>query len=777
MSDHESNESNGSEFSGFGGPADEPDQTNPSANPQTSPDDGPQTGPAAVPAADQSDDQGDELDEGDEFWDRESVLVEISAEGRPVDTEQGAVPAAVLAQGRPGPGGRKGPSKPIVPEWARSRSNLYLLARWWVRYGAYVATYHGTRSPKYAAKTAVWAPVGVAKTTGRLIRWAWAEEGNWGLRQHAATRGDAETWLKLDRQRQRQAIWRWWVTVPTLMATAAGLAALVLLAVWWVQVLAAVVLVPVLAKAGQGQDRRITDRVIEGRVYRKLTADLVRRGLMSLGLAGINQAVAKDPTALSFPSEIHRDGPGHLAVVDLPFGVEATDVIARRGRLASALRLPLDQVWPETDRSHPGRLALWVGYEPASVMPQPVWPLLRAAETGKRVDVFEDFPFGTDPRQRTLLAALMSRNWLFGGQPGSGKTFALRLLVLAAAMDPRVEIRGYELKGVGDFRPIEPVATEYGNGFDDATIAACAAMYQWLRTECERRAKRIAFYAAKGMCPENKVTPELASLNGSGLHPLVVFTDEVQNLFTHKVHGKQAGEDAEAVIKLGRALGVILIIGTQIPDKDSLPTGITRNVNTRFCLSVADQTANDMILGTSMYKNGYRATVFEPVVEAGWGIAVGLGKPGSYRSYYVDTAAAEKMIATAMVLRGKAGTLPEAPVQRETVSSVDLLADLLTVWPADQEKAWNADLVVGLAELRPEVYGGWESEQLTAAVKPHRIAVAQVGRRIDGKTVNKRGITRADVLTTINNRTTNRDQGRSKPDDGDADGLSSGHAA
>ena len=43
----------------------------------------------------------------------------------------------------------------------------------------------------------------------------------------------------------------------------------------------------------------------------------------------------------------------------------------------------------------------------------------------------------------------MFRNWLFGGQPGSGKTFAMRLLVLAAALDIRVELRGYELKGVG----------------------------------------------------------------------------------------------------------------------------------------------------------------------------------------------------------------------------------------------------------------------------------------------------------------------------------------
>ena len=177
-------------------------------------------------------------------------------------------------------------------------------------------------------------------------------------------------------------------------------------------------------------------------------------------LAGINSAVAKDPNAITFPTEIHRDGPGHLAVVDLPYGVEAADVIARRGRLASGLRLPLDQVWPEPAPGHTGRLALWVGHEPASQMRQPAWPLLR----GGTVNVFKPFPFATTPRMEVTEAALAFRNWLFGGQPGSGKSWAMRLLVLAAALDVRVELRGYELKGVGDFAKIGPVCAEYGNG-------------------------------------------------------------------------------------------------------------------------------------------------------------------------------------------------------------------------------------------------------------------------------------------------------------------------
>ncbi|MGW4638030.1 cell division protein FtsK [Sphaerisporangium sp. NPDC004334] len=683
---------------------------------------------------------------GDDFFDRETVAVEDLVVGPPVDPpDDDAIPYQM----------RNGQQRaPIIPAALRTWNGIKAMLIWQAKDAGYVVGYHAVRSPKYVFKTVRYALPGLFAAGGRLLRWASAEQGNWALRQYAADRNDPETWLKLDKQRQRQSRWRWTVLVA---GSIAGVIAL--LVAWltdlpavmpvWVRLVAVAVATVALARAGRPDDARITDRVSEGPRYRKLTADLVRRALLSCGISGINQAVAKDPHAISFPQEIHRDGPGHLAIVDLPYGVEAADVVARRGRLASGMRLPLDQVWPEPGDGHPGRLALWVGYEPASKMKQPAWPLLKDG----KVDIFKPFPFATTPRMDTVNAGLIFRNWLVGGQPGSGKTFALRLAVLAASLDPRAELRVYELKGVGDFKVLEPICTEYGNGFDDETIARCAAMIRWLYKECERRSKRIAHYAALGKAPENKVTPELASLKGSGLHPLIVAIDEIQELFLHAKYGKEAGEILEKVIKLGRALGVILLIGTQIPDKDSLPTGITRNVNTRYCMSVADQVANDMILGTSMYKQGYRATVFEPVTEAGWGILSGLGKPAARRSFEVDSDQAKQVVTRAMQLRGLAGTLPEEGTQtRQDAPTFDLLADLAEVWPAGETGAWNETLCARLIELRPDIYTGWASEQLTTALKPHGVTVASIGRRIDGKPVTRRGIRLDDLTDAIAER-------------------------
>ena len=701
-------------------------------------------GRPALPPGDRPD--GDDPGDEDDDTDRESVLVGRVVPGPAVDPPD--VP-------RPfGPRGGQ-PRPPVIPPWLATRDALAASLRWAVKEARYHAGFHAVRSPKYAAKTMIYAVPGALRTVARLVRWARAEEHNWHLRQLAAERGDAAQWLALDARRQRQSSWRWPVLMTGTALAAAGMVLLLIGPVpGVVRLLALAAVIAAAARAGRPADKPITDRVSQGKAYRKLTAELVRRALLSVQLAGITSAVAKDPNAITFPTEIHRDGPGHLAIVDLPYGVEAADVIARRGRLASGLRLPLDQVWPEPAPGHTGRLALWVGHEPASQMRQPAWPLLRSGT----VDVFKPFPFATTPRMDVTEAALAFRNWLFGGQPGSGKSWAMRLLVLAAALDVRVELRGYELKGVGDFAKIGPVCAEYGNGNDDDTVRACADMFSWLYGEGQKRAKRIAHYAAIGKAPENKVTPELASLPGSGLHPLIVFVDEIQELFLFGKLGKSAGETAEKCIKLFRALGIWLILGTQIPDRDSLPPGITRNINTRFCLSVADQVANDMILGTSMYKLGYRATVFEPVTEAGWGILAGIGKPGARRSFSIDNDQAAKVMARAIDLRGAAGVLP-APDSTTDRHAADVLADVAAVWPPGEDAAWNETLLERLAQLRPEVYARWEPAQLTTALSGYGITTGQIGRRIDGRTVNRRGPARADITAAITDRNQNRGGG------------------
>jgi S-DNA-T family DNA segregation ATPase FtsK/SpoIIIE len=165
-----------------------------------------------------------------------------------------------------------------------------------------------------------------------------------------------------------------------------------------------------------------------------------------------------------------------------------------------------------------------------------------------------------------------------------------------------------------------------------------------------------------------------------------------------------------------------------------------------------------MILGTSMYKLGYRATVFEPVTEAGWGILAGIGKPGARRSFSIDNAQAAKVMARAVEARGAAGALP-APADGPARPAADVLADVAAVWPAGEDAAWNETLLERLVNLRPEVYARWEPAQLTTALSGYGITTGQIGRRIDGKTVNRRGPARADILHAVTECNRNRGGG------------------
>ncbi|WP_220449748.1 hypothetical protein, partial [Nonomuraea longispora] len=136
---------------------------------------------------------------------------------------------------------------------------------------------------------------------------------------------------------------------------------------------------------------------------------------------------------------------------------------------------------------------------------------------------------------------------------------------------------------------------------------------------------------------------------------------------------------------------------------------------------------------------------------------VGVGKPSARRSFEVNADQAKQVIDRAIKARIGAGTMPEPETQsRPDPPAYDLLVDVARLWPAGEDAAWNAVLCERLAELRPEVYGGWRSEQLTSALKPFGVKVGPIGRRVDGKKHTRRGIYRSDLAQAIAERNQNR---------------------
>ncbi|MBN1172719.1 MAG: cell division protein FtsK [Micromonosporaceae bacterium] len=627
---------------------------------------------------------------------------------------------------------------PIIPAWMRNRHQRREVAGWLAR----EASYHLAHQlvcllTRYIWQVPLYATVGGWRAAVRVGRWASAYDA-WTLSQRAATVDDRKDWMALDARRQRQASWRIPLLIFLSVVTLIGLIVGVLLTPVWVPPSLALAVVCGLARVGRPIDQPILVRTTNPTRFTRLTAEMVRNALVSLRITGI-----KDIGDVDFPPPgVHRDGPGWLARVNLPGGVIAVKVLEKRQELSSALRLPVDQVWPDAGPDHAGQLDLWVGYRPASAMGQPRWSL---CADNARTSFFEPFEFGTDQRQRPISTTLFERNFLIGGQPGSGKSYGARAIVAGAALDPQIELIICEFKGTADFGDLAPLTSTYVCGVDDEAFEQAAERVTWLLAECARRGKRIRKAKERGQAPKGKVTPELAAKPGSGLHPIVALFDEVHELF---IALPDVGKDMERLVKRGRALGITVILATQIPDKDSLPSGLTRCIAVRWCMSVLDQVANDMILGTGAYKRGLTATGYRPGEDAGWGIMVGLSKPGSVRGQFPSEADWQALIERATQLRGGVvGTGAERPERRDVVN------DVTTVWMPNWVGAHWDVLTAALADRWPEVYGQWTPAMTRDALKLAGVETTNVNAvGVDGQRAVRKGCRREAITQAIDER-------------------------
>ncbi|MGL4174313.1 MAG: cell division protein FtsK [Actinomycetota bacterium] len=686
------------------------------------------------------------------------------------------------AVGRFGGGRRE-----VLPGWLRERDTMVWAVRWAAGSAVHALLFHGVRAPVYWGRLVARSPVG----TGRLLRawWAWTfdaagrdvhrsvtattvgsrraltrvgagpigavdrtSQGGFGAGADPAAgmtgRLEAETFLRVASHHRSTVRSR--LAVSAAVAAVAGPVAASVAASLTVAAHLAVlaVLLPLVGLAGRSVDRPVTSRATDDAAVPRLTADLIETALGAVGIAELNKGLKTGGTAgVRFPGPITRDGPGWRADVDLPPGVTAGDVIERRDRLASGLRRPLGCVWPEVDPdAHAGRLVLWVGDRPLSGGKPGTWPLTKATATA---NVFDPVPVGTDQRGRPVTVVLMFAAGIIGAVPRMGKTFLLRLLLLAGALDARCELHVYDLKGGPDLAPLAAVAHRFRIGDEPEDVTYLLADLREMHTDMRRRYKQLRSLPHE-VCPESKVTDALAGRADLGLHPVLLGVDECQIAFEHPEHGKAITDLVTDLVKRGPAVGIMVWLATQRPDARSLPTGISANAVLRFCLRVMGQLENDMVLGTSMYKAGVRATMLSRR-DKGVAFLAGEGDdPVIVRTAYVDGPTAQTITDRARATRKLAGLLTGHAVGIDTEPSTDVgvLDHLLAVWPGTNTRVWCEDLAQLLATMHPGRYDGWTGEQVTAAVKPHGISTRQVKRRgTDGRPVNRRGLDLHEVRT------------------------------
>lgn len=476
----------------------------------------------------------------------------------------------------------------------------------------------------------------------------------------------------------------------------------------------------------------------------KPTADLVAAALVA-AVPGVTEKT-RDSIRWHAPG-VARDRGGYHLSGELPPGVTVSDVMENREEFAAALRRPMGCVWPGRGPMHPGHLHLFIGDEPMATAEQPRWPLA----DGPRVDIFTRLKLFTDQRGGWKEQLLAYQAIVIGGAPGYGKSFALREIGCAVALDPRTKVKCYDGKGNGDLRPLRLIADEFHEGDEPDEIRAQLASVQAVREEMRRRARFLRDLPAE-LNPEDKVTSALVD-RYPDLAPIVLLFDEVQ-VYT-EADDKDVREAFVAaladIVRRGRSAGIIPVFCTQKPSATVIPTIITDNCSVRLCFRVTGQKANDAVLGTEMHSSGIKATKFGPD-DKGLAWLKGDGaEPLVVRTVFgLDKPTAEKLMAKARALRESLGLLTgyaageQAEAEDDQVRLLDDCREVLDEDGADRMHL--VTLLDRLALLRPGIYGVMDVDGLGAALRGAGVPTGQV--KVGGK--NTTGVRRAglDVAAT-----------------------------
>lgn len=445
---------------------------------------------------------------------------------------------------------------------------------------------------------------------------------------------------------------------------------------------------------------------------------MISKALAHLGIGPLDRFF-KQGGELVYTVPARRDGDGTAAQVRLPLGVTADMVAGQRPKLAGNLGRATLETWP-TQGDEAGILDLWVADKGVLSTGAGEWPLLGDGA----VDVFEGVPFGLSQRGTVINAPLIGCNWLIGGRPGQGKSAGLRTVMLGAALDPTVELFMFVLGESPDFEPFRPRLSRYRMGMDDAVAEAALTALSDLLGEMERRGRVLGELPGK----PPRVTRKLASDKRVGLHPIICGIDECHELFQHPKFGKHAAELAVRLIKRGRKYGIVLLLATQSPTKDSLPREVTRNISCGIAYSVADQVANDGLLGSGRYRAGIRATDLRMHTDRGTCVAVGITDAvfELVRTFYIPfddgTDDVSPVIARAVELVADAGRVIEPPARREIepAAPVDHLADIAEVMRGERRVRTQV-VLARLAAHNPGIYESWSLGDLTTTLAHDRV--------------------------------------------------------
>ncbi len=268
---------------------------------------------------------------------------------------------------------------------------------------------------------------------------------------------------------------------------------------------------------------------------------------------------------------------------------------------------------------------------------------------------------------------------VIGGIPGSGKTGGATSFLLSLALSPYVDMSIIDGKGGEDWVNYRGVISHFIKGDTDLV-----PIYDYIEKFSAQMYDRLNNLKAKlGTSNFWNATPEERLAAGVPLKLLVI--DECQGVFQPrklKVERENGMTDmdmiseitrkVEDLIKRGRSAGVFVILMTQKPTADAMPTAIRDNAGLRIAFHVQTQASEQAILGvTPKDVPGMPSATTIPADRKGGAVlATDTGEYEMVRFYFMPEHEQERVLQAAVHAHGQ----PVEPARSATFTVEDAQA-------------------------------------------------------------------------------------------------------